>query len=169
MNRACSLLAGAGLGAGMMYLLDPQQGRRRRAMVRDKAVHLAHEARDAGCVVARDMRNRAQGLWAGDFSVLVGGRRAMINPLRGGWSPTARALMGMAGGALFLYGMTQRAPMACMLGTACLALAAEAMTNAGIDDLKKIPQQMADMAGRAAERMGFDGKHNAGLWAGAGV
>lgn len=30
---------GAGLGASLMYLLDPDGGRRRRALARDKAVH----------------------------------------------------------------------------------------------------------------------------------
>jgi len=33
------LLVGAGLGAGTMFLLDPQSGRRRRALVRDRVVH----------------------------------------------------------------------------------------------------------------------------------
>lgn len=39
MKHRLSLLGGAGLGAGLMYLLDPDGGRRRRALVRDKAVH----------------------------------------------------------------------------------------------------------------------------------
>src|SRR5205807_2437450 len=99
--------------------------RRRRALVRDKAVRLAHEAQDAAEVVARDARNRARGLAAGDLSVLVGGKRALRHPLRGGWSPTARTLMGLTGGGLFLYGLTQDAPVSCVLGTVGLALAAE--------------------------------------------
>jgi hypothetical protein len=146
MQRVCTLLAGAGLGAGLMYVLDSDLGRRRRALVRDKAVHLAHEACEAADVVARDMRNRAHGLASGDPSVLAGGKRALQNPLRGGWSPSARALMGLLGGGLFLYGLTCSAPTACLLGTAGLALAAEAATNAGIEDLKRLPQRAANMA-----------------------
>src|SRR4051794_31874822 len=118
MDRAMCMLAGAGIGAGLMYLFDPQMGRRRRAIARDKAVSLTHEAQDAACVVGRDMRNRAQGLAAGDLSVLAGGKRALHNPLRGGWSPSARSLMALAGGGLFLFGLTQEAPTACFLGTA---------------------------------------------------
>jgi hypothetical protein len=39
MKHRLSLLGGVGLGAGLMYLLDPDGGRRRRALARDKAVH----------------------------------------------------------------------------------------------------------------------------------
>jgi hypothetical protein len=162
MDRACAFLAGAGLGAGLMYILDPQAGRRSRALARDKAVRLAHEARDAASVVGKDMKNRARGLASGDLSVLAGGKRALSNPLRGGWSPSARALMGLLGGGLFLYGLTQEAPTACLLGTAGLALAAEGATNAGLDDLARLPQQAAGLAADAArgvaDNLGLGGR-----------
>jgi uncharacterized membrane protein len=58
------LLFGAALGAAAMYFLDPQLGARRRARTRDKALHGARVARDAGKVTARDTAQRAQGLWA---------------------------------------------------------------------------------------------------------
>ncbi len=159
MDRAIAFLAGAGLGAGLMYVLDPQMGRRRRAVARDRAVHLAHEARDAAGTVARDMSNRARGLAAGDLSVLVGGKRALRNPLRGGWSPSGRTLLGLAGGGLLLYGLTQKAPLACVLGSVGLGLMAEGFTNIGLDDLRRGTQQLAhrasDVAQRAADRLGF--------------
>src|SRR5947208_8513510 len=98
-----------------MYLLDAQLGRRRRGLVRDKAVRLAHETQDAAEVVATDMRNRARGLASGDLSVLVGGRRASSHPL-GGWSPAGRTLLAALGGGMFLYGLAQRAPLSCVLG-----------------------------------------------------
>ena len=37
-----ALAAGAGLGALSMYYLDPHQGRRRRALVRDRLAHMGH-------------------------------------------------------------------------------------------------------------------------------
>jgi hypothetical protein len=50
-----------GLGAGAMYLLDPENGKRRRALVRDQVVHLgAATTKNAG-KAARDLRNRTRG------------------------------------------------------------------------------------------------------------
>src|SRR5262249_32815230 len=57
-------LAGAGLGAGLMYIFDPQQGRRRRALVRDEFVHALHELDDAIGVLSRDLSNRSRGAWS---------------------------------------------------------------------------------------------------------
>jgi hypothetical protein len=61
MNRL--LIAGA-LGAMTMYFLDPQQGRRRRARTRDKALHAGKVLAEAGKVTARDTRHRAIGMIA---------------------------------------------------------------------------------------------------------
>jgi hypothetical protein len=55
---------GAGLGAGLMYVLDPDRGHRRRAMLRDRARHAAVATRDTLDKKARDVRNRARGLVA---------------------------------------------------------------------------------------------------------
>ena len=43
MSHALSILAGVGMGAGLMYILDPQTGRRRRALARDKMANAAHK------------------------------------------------------------------------------------------------------------------------------
>jgi hypothetical protein len=58
------LLAGVALGCTGMYLLDPDNGRARRVLCRDKAMGLA---RDCSWVVsryARDLKNRTRGLRA---------------------------------------------------------------------------------------------------------
>ena len=62
MNRALAILAGAGVGALMMYLFDPNGGNRRRAMIRDKAVGFANDAKDAFNKTTTDLSNRAQGM-----------------------------------------------------------------------------------------------------------
>ena len=59
-----SLLVGAGAGAGLMYLLDPAQGNRRRALMRDQLVRARHLTGDAMDATSRDMRNRARGVVA---------------------------------------------------------------------------------------------------------
>ena len=59
-----SLLVGAGAGAGLMYLLDPDQGNRRRARMRDQLVRARHLTEDAVDATSRDMRNRARGVVA---------------------------------------------------------------------------------------------------------
>lgn len=46
MNHFFRLVTALALGAGAMYYLDPQQGRRRRALVGDKVDSLSHDARD---------------------------------------------------------------------------------------------------------------------------
>ncbi|HEX7052032.1 MAG TPA: SRPBCC family protein [Longimicrobiales bacterium] len=67
-------LGGAMLGAGLMYLLDPRQGRRRRAQMRDRMVHALHEVNDAADTTARDLRNRSVGAAAEVKSRLHGER-----------------------------------------------------------------------------------------------
>jgi uncharacterized membrane protein len=61
MNR---IFLGGALGALAMYFLDPQQGRRRRARTRDKAIHAGRVLNEAGKVTARDTVHRARGMWA---------------------------------------------------------------------------------------------------------
>jgi uncharacterized membrane protein len=60
-DTTLGLISGAAIGAGLMYLADPDRGNRRRAFVRDQVVH---GFRLFGTVVdkgIRDMRNRARG------------------------------------------------------------------------------------------------------------
>ena len=57
-------IAALGIGALAMYYLDPVSGKRRRALLRDQAVHAKHRISDYTEHKARDLRNRAQGLVA---------------------------------------------------------------------------------------------------------
>ena len=60
-SRGLGLVGGLGLGAALMYFLDPERGRRRRHMVRDQLVHAGRVAGDAVGTTSRDLRNRARG------------------------------------------------------------------------------------------------------------
>ncbi len=57
-------LAGAAIGAAAMYLSDPDRGRRRRALIRDKMRSTAIRSGDAIGVASRDIANRMQGMRA---------------------------------------------------------------------------------------------------------
>ena len=49
------------VGAGLMYLLDPQRGKQRRAQVVDKATSIVNRTGRSARQVGRDLRNRATG------------------------------------------------------------------------------------------------------------
>ncbi|HKX29961.1 MAG TPA: YtxH domain-containing protein [Blastocatellia bacterium] len=56
MNSIWSVLAGMGLGAGLMYILDPEQGRRRR----DKFTNTVNRTGQAIGTKSRDLKDRAR-------------------------------------------------------------------------------------------------------------
>lgn len=71
-----SLIGSAGAGAILMYFMDPQRGRRRRALVRDQLVHIARRIREVRRVTTADVANRSSGLWAATRRWLRGGKAA---------------------------------------------------------------------------------------------
>src|SRR5256714_1210650 len=218
MRRELVLLSGIGAGAALMYMLDPDRGARRRALVRDKAVSLANKTPDAVNATARDLSNRARGLVSeasamfrgdeasdevivqrvcaamgrvvshphairvesnegrvslsgnilaeevDDFLSCAGSVRGVreidnrltaheeagnVPDLQGGrtrpgyrfefmqenWSPAARFVACVAGGALTAYALRQKFPVACALGTVGLGLVARGATNTGVMSL----------------------------------
>ncbi|WP_158633541.1 BON domain-containing protein [Tautonia sociabilis] len=60
-----------GLGAGLMYYLDPDCGRRRRARVRDQIEHRRHEIDTFSHKAARDLSNRVQGLASESWAMIT--------------------------------------------------------------------------------------------------
>ena len=62
--RNQNFLLGAAIGAGVIYMMDPQNGRRRRALVRDKLVRAGHVTREAVDTTTRDAMNRGRGMLA---------------------------------------------------------------------------------------------------------
>lgn len=63
-STGITLLAGIGIGAILMYIFDPDEGRRRRALLRDQIVSCMNETSDIVGKKSRDLRNRAQGVIA---------------------------------------------------------------------------------------------------------
>ena len=62
MNRTWGLISAAGIGAGFMYLFDPDKGKRRRAEIRNKANHINRLAIQAAGKTQRDLHNRLVGV-----------------------------------------------------------------------------------------------------------
>src|SRR5205823_10371249 len=74
----------------------------------------------------------------GNIAALQGGRTRpgeRWELFQANWSPTTRMLISMAGGGLLAYGFTQRAPLACIMGTFGLGLMTAGATNLGVRDL----------------------------------
>ena len=59
-----SILVGLAAGAGLMYLFDPEKGRRRRSLLRDQVVHAEHKFTEEGETGSRDLVNRTKGMFA---------------------------------------------------------------------------------------------------------
>ena len=68
--RLKTLLYTLGIGAGLMYLYDPNYGQRRRAQIRDKFESIKNQADDNIDVAMTDMRNRTRGFFA-DMMAMV--------------------------------------------------------------------------------------------------
>lgn len=69
-SSAAWMLGGFALGALAMFLLDPDRGNRRRALVRDKVYSAGITAQKAIDARSRDLANRARGVRAEVSSAL---------------------------------------------------------------------------------------------------
>src|SRR5215204_1190102 len=61
LDRITKPLVLAGVSAGLMYLFDPDRGRRRRSLLRDKAIHAKKTIFKAADVSVRDTEHRLYG------------------------------------------------------------------------------------------------------------
>jgi osmotically-inducible protein OsmY len=60
-NQSGALLVGLGLGAALMYVLDPKRGARRRALLRDQASSALRTGRREFRRRTEDLKHRAEG------------------------------------------------------------------------------------------------------------
>jgi hypothetical protein len=70
---AMNSLISAAAGAGLMYVLDPVSGVRRRALARDQVEHARRQLMDETGTVLRDARHRVRGSWMALVSQLASG------------------------------------------------------------------------------------------------
>ena len=62
MQGRIGLIAGIGVGSGLMYFLDPFRGRRRRAILRDRTQSISRRLANSVDKTANDIANRTHGL-----------------------------------------------------------------------------------------------------------
>jgi hypothetical protein len=67
-----SVLIGAATGSALMFMLDPNGGGRRRALVRDQMVRVSRKTRDGLDATGRDLAQRATGIAAATRSRWTG-------------------------------------------------------------------------------------------------
>jgi len=72
MSKLKTIMAALGAGAAVMYFADPNRGRRRRALLRDKVARTIYESREIVDKTTRDIENRARGFAAGVRSIVKG-------------------------------------------------------------------------------------------------
>ncbi len=112
-------IGGAAVGAGLVYLLDPEEGELRRERLSKRFRPLldeVHHMLEAGSPETLSFRPQSYGSRIGD---LEGLSEATLRPTEGGGgtsNPRGTALK-VAGGLLALYGLTRRGTLATMLRT----------------------------------------------------
>ena len=94
------LLTVMGFGAGLMYFYDPDQGNRRRALMRDQWNRFMNDGQDFFSSAKLDLQNRRQGM---KDQPLTGG----LGGLSGDWTPGLRLVAALAGGGMTFYGLAK--------------------------------------------------------------
>jgi hypothetical protein len=79
MSKLLVVIVSLGVGAGAAYVLDPERGRHRRALVRDKAMAARNRIRDALDGKTRHWFNLARGYVAEARGLFARGRRTAQN------------------------------------------------------------------------------------------
>jgi hypothetical protein len=126
-----AIVRAASLGAAAMYFLDPERGRRRRAVAQDKARSMMRRSERFLDAAKRDAQNRVQGLQV----------RASRMRQAPEWPPAVRLAAIAGGGALALYGLTRSGVTRPVWSVAGLALVARGATNAPLAQLAEIARQ----------------------------
>jgi hypothetical protein len=125
------IIGAACAGALCMYFLDPQQGRGRRAALRQRSDALRIRLDNIVSVAARDLGHRTRGL-AHEARLPRSGPAVT----HGSWSPAGRTVAGTVGCALLGYALLVSRLLPALLGAATgFGLLLRSATNMPLDQL----------------------------------
>src|SRR5688572_11894102 len=112
-----TFIGGAAVGAGMVYLLDPEKGQLRRERLGQTLSRFLEEARQSveGGSDQTVVRTHPYGSRIGDIEGL--GSSTLAIPRAGESTAGSSTALRVAGAALALYGFTRRGRLAAMLRT----------------------------------------------------
>ena len=150
MNKGFSILTGIGLGAGLMYLWDPDRGQRRRNAIRDEACRILDKTDEAIAQAGQNLRHRARGVAIETLAMLNGNENHLETPemlannpdlqsrrssaetfelQQKKGSPTGRLLNRLGGGVLLLYGRRRGGWMGKSLGAMGMGMALQGINH----------------------------------------
>lgn len=154
-SRGLDVLLGVGIGAAVMYYLDPDGGARRRALVRDGIVGAVTMAPDAFEATAHDV-----GRWARQS--LEAQARKLAQPPRDvgavDWTPGGRLVVSVVGGALTLLAAKRRDALGAavgLVGSALLARGVKGSAGRLTSRSEVATEPVARELGDALERPGL--------------
>ena len=131
-------IAAIGIGAGLMYLLDDQNGTKRRERMSDLACEAtrfakdtAEKARETAEMTAKEARTSFSSLqdivssWGSEMGILPKKKKSFFSMS----SPMARVLAGSAGTALAYFGLRQWSKTGFSLGIFGISLLASGIAG----------------------------------------
>ena len=154
-SRGLDVLVGAGIGAAVMYYLDPDGGPRRRALVRDRIVEAVTMAPDAFEATVYDV-----GRWA--HQALEAEARGIPESSRHAgavkWPPGSRLVASAVGAALALLAAKRHDALGAavgLVGSALLARGIAASARRLASESEVTVEPVARELGDALERPGL--------------
>lgn len=153
-------ITAAALGAGMMYLFDPDEGRARRDRIQDKCRGLVQQSKDEFDLSVRDLKMRAESCARDIRTAMADGEpaegiQAVRNELTQ-WTPATRLLAAAGGGALAACVLGAISPRTLALAGLGAGVCAAVMNRERLEQIASEAMIEAGSAGGETGEAGFE-------------
>jgi len=150
MRELLTIIKALGLGAGLMYLLDPESGAKRRGTLRRQALEVAvaagdeadrllvaagHKLAEQGCQIREQVMHAVTGNGHHQDDSAAAPDAASVEPTAGAAAAAScpiansRLLTGIGGSVLVAYGLRSRSPLALVATALGVGLVAKAILH----------------------------------------